>query len=217
MSVISINQLPPSLVYLDHVGISNIMPGIGGGLNLGIRSRRDKGAALDIIDHPIQRKIIDNKLIREYVLKHYEQWHAYARDILHFEREYSDIWLVAGFNKTTDNWKAMVFCGMSLECHAAVGAGAPGVGGASVEITQTQQCIPARFNKEGLVYDRRKGPIKEPVNPQQCIFLRRYMVKKRMKGPLRIVANGYKGDPPQPPQDTYNDAVVVGDVASEKV
>ena len=121
------------------MAFSDVAPGARAEIGLSLEGSHSKGAALHIIDHPVQEKIIDNKLIREYMLEHYERWHDYVSRVLMLDLDIERLWLVSGFSKTTNNWKATAFCSTSSEVRAAAGADVHGAASARLSFRPSSQ------------------------------------------------------------------------------
>ena len=130
-----------------------------------------------------RQSIIDNRHIREYILRNHETWCTYAIDGLGLQVQPHEVIFVSGWMKTSSNWMATAFTSSSSRIRANADGIVPGTGGISMEYRKKYSSVGIKLSRQGAGYDISEGP-----KHDQCIFLRRYVVKKRLLLPKKIAA-----------------------------
>ena len=177
------------------------------GITAGYACRDSQGAVLVINSPARQQSIFENDLLWKYMLRHHHEWCEYARTTLGQRVRPQDVVLVTGWTKTSADWKAVAFTRSSMGYHAGLQGHALGFG-AELRGARTRELEPPKMHREGVLYPRahtdttssaeeavsrtaaapadssstsKSTALSSPNGQQkdQCMFLNRYMTKRR--------------------------------------
>lgn len=149
------------------------------GLAFGYECREDQGAMIRLKHEVTRQAIFDNDHIRDYILRHHDTWCKFIIDDLRLHVEPDRIIFVSGWTKTASDWTATAFMSTTSGFHASIESGVGGMGGMSVEYSKRHSSTSLKISRRG---SRNKDETDEERGRfDQCIFLRRYMVKKKFR------------------------------------
>lgn len=172
----------------------NIGPGAQAGLAFGYECREDSGAMVCLRHEAIRQDMIDNRHIREYILRHHDAWCDFAIGEIGLQVEPHHIMLISGWVKTTGHWTATSFMSATSGFHATLEGDVGGAGGLSVEYRKKYSSTGLKISRRGINHNIHEEN-EAGRSRNQCLFLRRYMVKKRLFFPAKIEAAAEAGPP----------------------
>lgn len=135
-------------------------------------------------------------LLKSYILSNIERWHAYAVQNDHDIQE-DEIIFVTGCDKTT-KWNSVAYSGHSRGGGFALNAGFPGVASTNLDISRRAGRTPIRAERRSPGWN---------TEPNQCIFLRSYKVKRRNLGRAKAKGKVPVKDTASPGQSTIAEAM----------
>ncbi|TFK48150.1 hypothetical protein OE88DRAFT_1737855 [Heliocybe sulcata] len=149
---------------------------------------KESGAALVLPEDTVRQDAHFGRWFREYALKHYPSWLAFANNTLGFDIDVSDLILVTGRDLTTQ-WAMAAFAKSEFRGTLAAGVSVPGMLTAEFEVRSgwradltggvQHRCgpQPSRLPVPQCTTDVQNES--SQVKQNQCIFLRGYRVKER--------------------------------------
>ncbi|GJE93414.1 hypothetical protein PsYK624_095730 [Phanerochaete sordida] len=155
-----------------------------------------QGAALRLKSKAHAEDTFPNRNLESYILRYYDDWHAYATTTLSQALDWGDIVVVTGWTKTTADWEMTTWSNKS----SVLGAALEGQGGGIAKIklggSRTRSVTSTPIRRHGRTYEEQDALLDEAADRQdQCIFVRRVKVKKRPLAPSRLVASaGHRRD-----------------------
>ena len=157
-------------------------------MSFGYACRADQGALLVLKSQARKEYMIDNKYIRNYILRHHDAWCNYAQDVLGLLVEPSQIIFINGWVKTSADWMATVFTSSDTALHASATGSVANAGGLSLNYSRERSDSGPRVTRHGTAFHSGNISTSSASDGTQCVFLRRYIVKKRMWLPSKIQA-----------------------------
>ena len=159
--------------------------------------------------------IFQNRLLKKYILRNHNRWYRYARETLGQDIKPEDLIVVSGWVKTDADWAAVAFSNTSTSYSASVEGHAAGVIGLELSHSRASSVAGPKRHRQGQNYSL-KSLSSSPADSahDQCAFLKRSMVRRRLGIVRKVVAGaGYY----QPPghDDDRSTAGGVGVIADE--
>jgi hypothetical protein len=156
-----------------------------------------QGAALELKSPSQSEGIYDDLRLRAHILKYHEQWHAYARDIVHHRVSPDAIWLVSGWTKTFPDWKATAFSNFHAKHQTQLGVQAGGAAGADAHYGRSTAVSGPHLRRQGPLYsDMSTSTSSTERDMNQCAFVKSYRVKRRFGLVRELVAGAGPYEPP---------------------
>ncbi|GJE94287.1 WD40 repeat domain-containing protein [Phanerochaete sordida] len=144
------------------------------------------GALLVLKSHAFAESLYDNRELETYIVREHGNWHAYARDYVGHRVEPKDIVLVSGWVKAPADWATAAFSNSNVMRQLSIGEQFAQFVGLSLSRLRTRAYSGPPMERRGARYPNTAGP-GEP--PNQCIFVKRYKIKKRA-GIVRVILAG---------------------------
>lgn len=152
-----------------------------------------QGAVLELKSEAYAESIFESRVLEKYILRHHDSWYAYVRDVLGHRVEQENLVVVSGWVKTEADWAAVAFSNTNASTSVSVKGHAGGVAGIQMGGERTSSVTGPKMHRHGEHYsEHASGPRPTDAKRNQCVFLRRLMVHKRLMLPRKIVAGaGY--------------------------
>ncbi|EKM56571.1 uncharacterized protein PHACADRAFT_66257, partial [Phanerochaete carnosa HHB-10118-sp] len=174
-----------------------------------------QGAVLALKSEADAESIFDNLTLKEYILRHHDEWYAYARGILRQDVKREDIIMIIGWVKTEADWAAAAFSNTSTSSSVSVEGHAAGVTGLSMGTSHTTSVTGPMMQRQGENHvANAPSPASAVPKRDQSVLVKRYMVRKWL-GVLRRIVAGAGPDRLPDPGDERNGSTEEGILADE--
>lgn len=155
-------------------------------LSAGYTCKETQGALLVLQSAASAETVFESRILKAYMIRHHEHWHAYARDILGHDIGLEEIILVSGWVKHSADWAATAFSSSSLRHFASLQGSLGKLVGLELFRSRTRVQSGPRMHRQGSAYPR--PPEDMLTEKDQCMFLKRYKIESRLKVLKTIVA-----------------------------
>jgi hypothetical protein len=147
----------------------------------------EKGAALILPYEASREDTIYDKLFREHMLKHHQQWYNFAIDKLHRNIKLHELFLVTGCDLTRQ-WEMATYFRNNQDINVALGAQVASAAGANFSLSagwRVNQTVPTRrgpraLNQQPLQNSEGSQNERGHLDNTECIFIRGVYVKDRV-------------------------------------
>ncbi|EKM56565.1 uncharacterized protein PHACADRAFT_92278 [Phanerochaete carnosa HHB-10118-sp] len=147
-----------------------------------------QGAVLELNSEADAESIYEKVSLKEYIIRHHNEWYAYAKDVLDLDIQRESIVVVIGWVKTEADWATVAFGNTSTSSSVSLEGRAAGVVGAGVGTSRSSSTTGPTMRRQGKDYSA-----SAPDSARdQSVFLKRLKMKKRFGLLKEIVAGaGY--------------------------
>ena len=136
--------------------------------------------------------VFENRHLKRYMVREHEKCCAHARDILGLDISPEEIILIDGWVKSAADWASTAFSNYSTKTWTSVQGQAAKFGALDFFKSRMRVHSGPRSHRQGSSYPRPTGTPLSDLPRNQCLFLSRYKVKKRLKVLVKIEAGaGY--------------------------
>ncbi|EKM58791.1 uncharacterized protein PHACADRAFT_88495 [Phanerochaete carnosa HHB-10118-sp] len=148
-----------------------------------------QGAILALKSEAHAETVFENAVLENYIARHHDGWYAYAKDVLGHRFKQESLIVVRGWVKTEADWAVAAFSNASTSVSASVEGNAGGVAGAGIGGSHSRSVTGPRVQRQGRDYlaDASRPRPAEPIR-DQCVLVKRYMLRKRLVILKKIVA-----------------------------
>ncbi|EKM56580.1 uncharacterized protein PHACADRAFT_141343 [Phanerochaete carnosa HHB-10118-sp] len=171
--------------------------GIAAGTNVSVALSAEytckaaQGAVLALKSEADAESIYDNLALKEYILRHHDEWYTYARGILRHDVKREDIVMIIGWVKTEADWAAAVFSNTSTSSSVSIEGRGGGVAGMGMGTSHTSSVTGPTMQRQGENYlANAPGPVPAVPKRDQSALVKRYKVRKWLGVVKRVVAGG---------------------------
>ncbi|GJE94288.1 WD40 repeat domain-containing protein [Phanerochaete sordida] len=155
--------------------------------------REVHGALLVLKSHASAESLYDNRDLEAYMIREHENWHAYAQGDVGHRVEPGEIVLVCGWVKAPADWATAAFSNSSSTRGMSIGGQIAQFFGLSLSGLRRRSYSGPPMERCGTKYPD-TADTNDPKN--QCIFVKRYKIKKRA-GLVRVILAGAGYDDPR--------------------
>ena len=150
------------------------------------------------------------------VLQH-EHWCSYVRDVLGHDVSPQEIVLISGWGKASADWAATVFSNTSTKRYASLRGQFGKLVGLELFGSRTRVQSGPKVHRQGDIYPRPRGTPPDDLKKDQCMFVKRYKLKRRFKILHKIVAGaGYDRLPGNSGEGGSGTGVIADDSGSDE-
>jgi hypothetical protein len=156
----------------------------------------EKGAALILPYEACREDTLYDGLFKKHMLRYYRQWHTFAVTECHQDIELCDLILVTGCDMTRQ-WATATYFRHNREMSSALGAQVAPVAEVDFSLSEgwrITQAINTRLGPPHALHQQTRPDYETLVN-NQCIFLRGFYVKDRLRGSQVMNAGAGYHDP----------------------
>lgn len=126
------------------------------------------------------------------MVRQHEHWCSYVKDVIKLGVRPKDVVLVSGRGKSSADWAATVFSNKSTKYHASVQGQVGKLVGLEFFRSRSRVQSGPKVHRQGKKYPRPNGNPLTELTRDQCMFIKRYRLKKRLKILYKIIAGaGY--------------------------
>ncbi|GJE94291.1 WD40 repeat domain-containing protein [Phanerochaete sordida] len=148
--------------------------------------REVQGALLVLKSRAYAESLYDNNALEEYMIREHDNWYTYAKEKLRHRVDQEDIVLVSGWIKAPDDWATAAFSTLSSRNQLAVKGRIAQLFGLSLSRSRHKSYSGPPMERSGERYPKEAG---SNAPKDQCVFVKRYKIKKRL-GIVRIMVAG---------------------------
>ncbi|GJE94292.1 WD40 repeat domain-containing protein [Phanerochaete sordida] len=163
--------------------------------------REVQGALLVLKSHAYGESLYDNQILEKYMVREHENWHTYATETLGHRVSQEDIVLVSGWVKAPADWATAAFSRRSTANEVYAKGQITQFFGLSLTRSRHKSHSGPQMERSGTKYPKEAT---SDAPKDQCVFVKRYKIKKRL-GIVRIMVAG-AGSHVLPPEDGGTDA-----------
>ncbi|EKM51448.1 uncharacterized protein PHACADRAFT_102964 [Phanerochaete carnosa HHB-10118-sp] len=154
--------------------------------------RATQGAVLILKSEAHAEKILRNRLLKKYIVRHCDRWYAYARNEIYQDIKQEDIVVVSGWVKTTADWATVAFSNTSTSSSASLEGRVGGIAGAAVGGSHSRSMTGPRMERQASNFPPAEA------KRDQCVLLRRYKIRKRLVFLKKVVGGAGYDQLPSP-------------------
>ncbi|GJE94299.1 WD40 repeat domain-containing protein [Phanerochaete sordida] len=198
-----------------HGEITGGIPSVASaGLGGGYSCREVYGAVLDLKSHADAETLYDNSTLEDYIRHEHHKWHAYATEEVKHRVRPEDIVLVSGWIKAPADWATVAFSNTSSTQSLSIKGQIGQFLGLSLSGTRRMAYSGPRMERKGAKYPK-VADKNAPRN--QCLFIKRYKIKKRLGIVQYLQAGaGYDSPPSRGGDESQSSAVLAADAGVEE-
>ncbi|GJE94301.1 hypothetical protein PsYK624_104700 [Phanerochaete sordida] len=158
--------------------------------------REVQGALLVLKSQAYAESLYDNEILEKYMTLEHDNWHAYARGTLGHRIDQEDIVLVSGWVKAPADWATAAFSTHNSTNQLSAKGQIGHLFGLGFLRSRHKSYSGPEMERSGAKYPKKAG---SDALKDQCVFVKRYKIKKRL-GIVRIMVAG-AGSHAFPPED----------------
>lgn len=169
-----------------------------------------QGALLVLQSHATAETIFESADLKRHMVRQHEHWCAFVRDTVRVDVRPEEIVLVSGWAKSSADWAAAVFSNTSTRHEASLQAQIGRFVGLELFHSRARTLSGPRVPRQGSKYPRR-ADTDEVLSQDQCMFVKRYRLKKRLGVLHHIVAGAGYDEPPVDREGGHDEGGAVTD------
>ncbi|GJE94312.1 WD40 repeat domain-containing protein [Phanerochaete sordida] len=156
-------------------------------LSAGYTCKEVQGALL-VLQSPLTSSgLLESDELKRYMVREHERWYAHAKDTLRLGVQPEDIVLVSGWSKSSADWAVTVFSNTTTSYHASLQGRAANFAGLELFRSRKRTESGPKIQRHGTKYPRPAGA-HDKLQEDQCMFVKRYRLKRRLLVVHEIVA-----------------------------
>ncbi|EKM58806.1 uncharacterized protein PHACADRAFT_86413 [Phanerochaete carnosa HHB-10118-sp] len=159
-------------------------------LTAAYKCKSTQSAVLALKSEAHAETLFENQVLENYIVRNHDTWYTYATGVLGHRLKQENLVVICGWVKTEADWAAAAFSNISSSSHVSVEGNAGGVAGMELGGSHSKSVTGPRMQRQGRHYlPDASHPC--PVEPtrDQCMFVKRYGVRKRLWIFKKIVAS----------------------------
>ncbi|GJE94300.1 WD40 repeat domain-containing protein [Phanerochaete sordida] len=162
------------------------------------------GALLVLKSKAYAESLYSNRTLESYMIRQHDTWYTYAKDQIGHRVEQKDIVLVSGWVKAPADWAAAVFSSKTSSSSQLSLKGKLGqIFGVKLSRSHKKSYTGPPMERSGAKYPKKAA---NNASRDQCVFVKRYKMKTRLRIVRVITAGAGYGSLPGRDADSDEDA-----------